>query len=284
MRLAHYVPGALVATLLVSFTPMVAGEMHLAWDSAAGATGYRVYYGTSSGNYTQSADVSGQTTTVLTNLQDCTEYYVAVRSLDSGGESSDISNEISGWARPAVTSNGQVQVMQGDQVWVTLAGANFESGADVELLTNGIPADENGQPLLRLENVTVQSCNEIDVLLTVESSARGQRSMEIGQRTLNFEIVNPDNVFAPHGRSFQIDFDPERCDVNRSDSDTEDRVDGQDLTWMAYSHGFDQGDARYNPDADLDGDGTVDGVDLAMLASDFGSCWNGSTWSVGACP
>jgi hypothetical protein len=60
-------------------------------------------------------------------------------------------------------------------------------------------------------------------------------------------------------------------------------VDGKDLVWLAHSHASAEGDPFFNPDADLDGDGMVDGNDLAMLAARFGQCWTGSGWSNGAC-
>lgn len=270
--------------LLMPGSVTVAGEIRLQWDAVAGAEGYRIHYGTSPGSYTQSVSVWGQTEATLQNLQNCTEIYMAVRTLDGGSESAAYSNEISGWSRPVVSTTAPIQMMQGDQLWVTLAGANFDPSADVQLLTDNIPLDENGLPLVRVEAIEIESCNQIEVLLSVESSARGVRSMEIGSRSLEFEIINPDSVFGSHSRSFNVEFNPARCDVNRSDSSTLDRVDGKDLTWMAYAHGSNQGEPRYNPDADLDGDGMVDGTDLAMLASDFGNCWDGSDWGATACP
>ncbi len=74
------------------------------------------------------------------------------------------------------------------------------------------------------------------------------------------------------------------ADINSSDSSTRDRVDGKDLVWFAQAHATSQGDARYNPDADLDGDGWVDGQDLVYIATRFGLCWSGLSWNAGACP
>jgi hypothetical protein len=84
--------------------------------------------------------------------------------------------------------------------------------------------------------------------------------------------------------SYEVLFDEERLDINRSDSETRDRVDGKDLVWLAYSHATTEGDPRFNPDADLNGDGAVDGEDLAYLATGFGACWDGSSWSLSSCP
>ena len=35
---------------------------------------------------------------------------------------------------------------------------------------------------------------------------------------------------------------------------------------------------------DVNGDGWIDGEDLHYLASHLGECWNGTGWSVAACP
>ena len=40
----------------------------------------------------------------------------------------------------------------------------------------------------------------------------------------------------------------------------------------------------YDPDFDFDGDGWVDGQDLAYLASNMGRCWDGAAWTLAACP
>ena len=72
--------------------------------------------------------------------------------------------------------------------------------------------------------------------------------------------------------------------MNRSDDVTRNRLDGKDTVWMARAFGVQEGDALYQPDFDLDGDGWVDGEDLAYLASNLGGCWNGTDWSVAACP
>jgi uncharacterized protein YjdB len=84
------------------------GAMTLTWAAPATYTdgtpatlaavaGYRIYYGTSSGTYTQSADVASAGTTPVTytlNLSPGT-YYFAVTAIGTDGQESDHSNEIS---------------------------------------------------------------------------------------------------------------------------------------------------------------------------------------------
>jgi hypothetical protein len=56
--------------------------------------GYKVYYGLSSGNYTNSLDVGNVTTYKIYNLTPGT-YYFAVTAYDTSGNESDYSNEVS---------------------------------------------------------------------------------------------------------------------------------------------------------------------------------------------
>ena len=108
--------------------------------------------------------------------------------------------------------------------------------------------------------------------------------MEVGTYTLDFEVRGGDAVFGGGSRDIVVEYNPARTDVNRSDNSTRDRVDGKDLVWLAYAYATVEGQTHFNPDADLNGDGQVDGVDLSLLASDFGRCWSGANWSMSACP
>jgi hypothetical protein len=47
-------------------------------------------------------------------------------------------------------------------------------------------------------------------------------------------------------------------------------VDGADLIRLARAFGSRNGELRYWRPADLDGDGRVDGSDLAVVAANFG--------------
>ncbi|MDD5773894.1 MAG: fibronectin type III domain-containing protein [bacterium] len=54
------------------------------------------------------------------------------------------------------------------------------------------------------------------------------------------------------------------------DVPVENRVDGYDLIMLSISFGSRIGDDYYNPNADLNGDGVIDGIDLSILANNFG--------------
>lgn len=261
-----------------------AGSIGLAWNPVQGATGYRVHYGQAPGEYAHVREVGNVTNLVLDGLEDCRVYYLAVTAYAGPRESESYSTEVQGLARPRIQTLDPSVVMQGDQVTLEVRGANFEPGASLAWDAGSVPVDADGEPLLRLESVNVQSCTRLQALLTVEPMARGFRAMEIGVRDLWFEVVNPDRVFVADTRELEVRFDPTRADINRSDASTRDRVDGKDLGWLAYAYASVEGSPTFNPDADLNGDGQVDGDDLALLSPVFGSCWNGSAWDATACP
>jgi fibronectin type 3 domain-containing protein len=89
----------------VPVTPPVAaaGFVSLTWDAPATYTdgtaltdlaGYKVYYGTSSGHYTQSVIVGNATNSTINNLASGHTYYFAVTAYDSAGLESGFSNEV----------------------------------------------------------------------------------------------------------------------------------------------------------------------------------------------
>lgn len=259
--------GALVA-------PVLAGSISLEWDPVANAEGYRIYYAFEPGGYsdTDYFNVGNVTSTTLDNLQDCIEYYLAVKAYNSAGESETFSNEISGWARPEVHTSDLTVTMQGEQVTLELDGTNFMPGADLEI----------DNPGLYVDSVSVQGCNLLLASLTLDPMSGGVRPAQIGQYAV--KVVNPDDVFGDSSNVIDVRVNPERFDVNRGVESTRGRIDGQDTIWMGRLFGTDEGDALYNPDLDMDGDGWVDGEDLSYLASNFGECWSGTGWSAAACP
>ncbi len=86
-----------------TLTVLKTGSATLAWSAPTTNTdgtpltdlaGYKVYYGTSSGNYTQSINIGNVTTYTVSNLSPGT-YYFSVTSYDSSGIESTYSNEVS---------------------------------------------------------------------------------------------------------------------------------------------------------------------------------------------
>jgi Fibronectin type III domain len=75
-----------------------AGQVTLAWDANTEPTvgGYQLYYGQTSGNYTDSVDVGKQTSYALAGLQVGKTYYFAIKAYDTTRTIwSGFSNEVS---------------------------------------------------------------------------------------------------------------------------------------------------------------------------------------------
>ncbi|MBV8900542.1 MAG: fibronectin type III domain-containing protein [Verrucomicrobia bacterium] len=89
-----------VGWLLCGFSAaaQTARNVTLLWDPPSddsGIAGYRLYYGTTSGNYSQSTEVGNATTTTVSNLTLGQTYYFAVTDYNTAGIESVPSNEVS---------------------------------------------------------------------------------------------------------------------------------------------------------------------------------------------
>src|SRR5262245_51055221 len=119
-----------IGSVLMIAMPAAAGTIGVSWQASPGASGYKVYWGPSAGQPSGSRDVGNVTTTTLTGLQDCASTYIAVSAYNAYGESPK-TGEVTTLPRPAVSAATPNSALQGSQVVVTLAGANFETGAAV---------------------------------------------------------------------------------------------------------------------------------------------------------
>lgn len=88
---------SILLTALWIGSPVYAAEVSLTWDPNNETTlaGYKLYYGTSSQNYTESVDVDINTAHTLENLEEGQTYYFALTAYDTEGNESGFSNEIS---------------------------------------------------------------------------------------------------------------------------------------------------------------------------------------------
>lgn len=91
------------AVLLFAFN-VHAGDVTLSWDPPSfnedGSTiinlsGYNLYYGTTSRDYTHNVHIGNVTTYQIANLTDGATYYMAITAYDSSGSESNYSDEIS---------------------------------------------------------------------------------------------------------------------------------------------------------------------------------------------
>ena len=94
-------------TEVMNFVLIGIAQIRLAWDppttNADGTpltdlAGYKIYYGTSSGNYGTSFDVGNVTTYTLTDLTKGQAYFIVATTYDTSGNESGYSNEVNGVA------------------------------------------------------------------------------------------------------------------------------------------------------------------------------------------
>ncbi|RII27087.1 MAG: hypothetical protein CXR31_07480 [Geobacter sp.] len=88
---------------LFAVTTTFAAQTTLAWDPPVnadgtpftGVAGYHLYFGTSSGTYSQSVNAGNVTSYTISNLAEGATYYFAVTDYDAAGNESAYSNEVS---------------------------------------------------------------------------------------------------------------------------------------------------------------------------------------------
>jgi hypothetical protein len=106
----------------------------LSWDAPAtnsngtqltDLAGYNVYYGTASGNYSQSIDAGNTTTYTVANLAGGLTYYFAVTAYDNSGNESEFSNEVSNTTQPVPESWGYLVT---NDLWISAVIYTVEKG------------------------------------------------------------------------------------------------------------------------------------------------------------
>jgi hypothetical protein len=85
--------------LLVGASWSSAGTITLAWDpnTEPDLAGYKIYYGTSSRQYTVTVDVGNVTRYTIRDLDESRVYYLAVTAYDTAGNESELSDEVSSY-------------------------------------------------------------------------------------------------------------------------------------------------------------------------------------------
>jgi hypothetical protein len=129
--------GSIFLFSMASLTLYVfAGEAHsadvtVAWDPnpEPAVRGYVIYYGTSSGNYTQSIDVGNATSCAISGLQAGANYYLAVTAYDESRNESGFSNEIVYAASESSTASSS-----GSRCFIATAAFGSPMAPEVALL------------------------------------------------------------------------------------------------------------------------------------------------------
>ncbi len=113
-------------------------EVTLAWNASSGSdvSGYRIYYGTSSGNYTNNTNVGRYTSCTISSLDTNRTYYFAATAYNSSGQESAFSNQVSKYvpqdstSTTSTTSGSAATLDNGGSgtsstgTWVTSGGSN----------------------------------------------------------------------------------------------------------------------------------------------------------------
>ena len=89
----------LIIALLLSTTQVSsAASLHLGWNAntEADLSGYKVYYGTSSGSYGAPINVGNVTDYLLTGLTEGVTYYISITAYDTANNESEKATEITG--------------------------------------------------------------------------------------------------------------------------------------------------------------------------------------------
>ena len=92
----------LLAILSLLVPAAHAGQVTVAWDAnpEPEVAGYKIYYGTTAGNYTSSLDAGNATSILISGLQDGATYFFSAVAYDASNNESGFSNEIT-YAVPA---------------------------------------------------------------------------------------------------------------------------------------------------------------------------------------
>jgi len=123
-----------------------AASITLAWDASvpsaiSGVAGYKIYYGTQSGNYTYPPiDVGNVTSYTINDLDKNEIYYLAVSAYASGGEESEFSTELSTFNKFA----GTAQIFSRKMQWGSCEREEgFGDSVEVNLSFNFLPAQDS---------------------------------------------------------------------------------------------------------------------------------------------
>ncbi len=237
------------------FSLNTAGTIKLKWDAPGDPSiaGYKIYYGTSSQHYTKEINAGNVTNYTIRSLENCTAYYLALKSYnDSGIESIEYSNEVSGMPKPIIQSVFPASGEQGENLTITIIGENFDEGVRPEFENHDIKVIDCMQI----------SCNEIEVDIIIKGGD-GEKPAELGNGAVS--VINSDNVTGSLAAAFEVKINTNFLDINNDGI-----INGLDLAFLALHFGTQEGDNDYEPSVDFNGDGWIDGNDLATLSSYFG--------------
>jgi hypothetical protein len=185
-----------------------AGTIAMSWDpvSDPDVAGYRVYHGLSANNLDQMTDVGLTTSTVLSDLAECTIWHVGVKAYDEGGlESPAFSNLIRGYPKPRIDTLSPESIEPGETLTFTVRGVNFDPGDPGDPLHPQARAYVD-YPGVEVEAVEVESCQRMLVTVTAaEWADEGWVALYVENPDLSWD--DPGNhpwVFGQKSAAFRV--------------------------------------------------------------------------------
>ena len=133
--------GSIISLFGFLLPAQAATSVTLTWDrsGASGIAGYRLHYGTSSHNLSQTRDLGNTTTTTVSNLLPGQTYYFAVTDYNTAGVESIYSNEVSFTATVPIANGSGVAKDFNNDGKADLIWENTSNGACVIWnLNNGV--------------------------------------------------------------------------------------------------------------------------------------------------
>ena len=146
--------------ILVHFYSFAAegAQVELAWDPSPSSevSGYKLYYGRSSGNYTSNIDAKYNTGKVVSGLDEGQTYYFAATSYTASNLESEFSEEIS-YTIPYLDSDGD-GITNADEIGIygtnpdksDSDGDGVNDGEELAFWQNNWDADFDGDSLINL--------------------------------------------------------------------------------------------------------------------------------------
>jgi hypothetical protein len=115
--------------ILIQGSLQASQSVILGWQPSSdpNAVGYRIYYGTSSHNYSDTISVGNQTSVTIDGLADGVTYYFAATTFNAQNQESGFSNEASYQVPPGTDTNAaptmQIQMASTGQFTLTVSGS-----------------------------------------------------------------------------------------------------------------------------------------------------------------
>lgn len=139
-----FIAGLLIGAVFSMLITMVAigAEVKVSWDKnlESDLKGYKIYYGTSSRNYDDNIDVGNNTSYTVANLDTNIVYYFAVTAIDSSGNESEFSEEVS-WKLDSSPEEDEEEEEEETEERIVTNAYNYknpfsvDSGTDIVFIT-----------------------------------------------------------------------------------------------------------------------------------------------------